>query len=121
MSQQVKYLEEKEQLMQAMLQDLSAWDQSAEEAIAILAANNETVEQMRVIDQQLTATEQIAYTKQHHLIWEQIIQKQEMLIRFLQTEKDKTAEQLVQIGQKEKVVASYINLQNNSAFIGKNY
>lgn len=121
MTQQVNYIAKKKQLMDRMLEELSEWNQSADHAIQILAANNKRIEQMRKIDQQLTVTEQINYNQQQHEVWEQIIHTQEELIQFLQTEKDKTADQLVQMGKKDKVVASYINIQNESAFIGKNY
>lgn len=62
-----------------------------------------------------------AHNKRQQEKWEQIIRKQEEILAFLDSEREMKKEQLIQLGSKEKVVSNYINLQNESAFVRKNY
>ena len=121
MTSQIELVQQKERLMNDMLNQLSHWDESTEETLRILAENDEAIELMREIDQKLTKDERIAYNEKQRVVWEEIINKQDDLLEFVKEEKKKTAEQLVQMGNKEKVVSNYIGLQNESAIIGKNY
>lgn len=121
MTSQVELIQQKEILMNDMLNQLSHWDESTEEALRILAENDEAIKLMREIDQKLTMNEQVAYNEKQQVVWEEIIQKQEDLLEFIKEEKKRTAEQLVQMGNKEKIVSNYIGLQKESAIIGKNY
>lgn len=121
MMNQTEFIQEKEQLMNEMLNQLSSWNQGSEEAFQILATNDEAIERMRVIDKQLTNDQLTAYNEKHQDVWATIIQKQKTLNEWIRSERQKTSEQLTQMGKKEKVVSSYIGLQKKSIFIEKNY
>ena len=121
MTSQQELSQQKEIFMSDIVSQLSNWDQTTDEALRILAENNETFELMRTIDGQLTEAERVSYNETHKEVWKKIIQMQEELNGFIRSEKDKTEEQLIQMGNKEKIVSNYINIQKESGFIRRNY
>lgn len=121
MTIQLELIQQKKILMNDILNQLSSWDQSTDEALRILTENNQTIELMRKVDTQLTEVERIGYNETHKEAWKKIIQMQEELNIFIRSEKNKTEEQLIQMGNKEKIVSNYIDIQKESGFIGKNY
>lgn len=121
MTSQLELIQQKEILMNDLLNQLASWDQSTDEALRILIENNETIELMRKIDGQLTEDECIGYNETHRESWKKIIDMQEVLSQFVRAEKDKIEEQLVQMGNKKKIVSNYIDIQKESGFIRKNY
>lgn len=121
MTNHQELIQQKESLMNELLNQLSNWDNSTDEALRILIENNETIELMRTVDTQLTAADRISYNELHEKKWKKIIQMQEELTLFIRSEKDKTEEQLVQMGNKEKIVSNYIDIQKESGFIRRNY
>lgn len=121
MTSQQELIQEKQILMNQLLNQLLNWDQSTEEALRILRENNETIELMCTVDVQLTEAERLSYNETHQEVWRKIIEMQKILNQFIQTEKNKTKEQLVQIGNKEKIVSNYIDIQKETGFIKRNY
>lgn len=121
MTSQQELIQEKEILMSQVLNQLMNWDQSLDEALRILTENNESIEHMRTLDMQLTEIERLSYNETHQEIWKEIIKIQKILNKFIQKQKDKTKEQLVQMGKKEKIVSNYIDIQKETGFIKRNY
>lgn len=121
MTSQEEFIRAKDLLVNEMQERLIHWDQSQTEAIDILEKNNVSIEAMQKIDEELTKDALNEYNEKHLEIWQEIIAKQKELIASVQAKKDQVEEQLVQMGQKDKVVSSYISLQNNSAFVEKDY
>lgn len=121
MSSQEEYILAKDRLVNEMQERLVNWDQSQTEAIDILEKNNVSVEAMQKIDDELTMDALNEYNEKHLNMWQEIVAKQKELNQSVQAKKDKIEEQLVQMGQKDKVISNYINLQNNSAFVEKDY
>lgn len=121
MNNQEKLILAKDQLMNEMQDRLINWDKSHDAAIDILEKNNLSVIAMQEVDQDLTTEQLNEYNAKRLAMWQEIIAKQKELIEAVQAKKDQVEEQLVQMGQKDKVVSSYISLQNNSAFVEKDY
>lgn len=121
MTGQLELIQQKETLMNEIANKLSSWDQSTDEALQILTENNEAIELMRTIDTQLTEAERLSYNETHKEVWKKIVDMQEVLNQFIRSERDKTEEQLVQMGKKEKIVSNYIDIQKESGFIRRNY
>lgn len=112
---------QKEEYMNVMLERLSNWDKSTDQSIQVLEENMQTIEAMQEIDRDLTIEQLNEYNKLHAGTWQEIIVKQKEVVESVLVQKDKVEDQLVQMGQKDKVVSSYISLQKDSAFVKKDY
>lgn len=114
-------MEEKNRLMDEMLDYLSSWDESVEEALQIVEKNRLFIESMKNLDKLLTDEELKRYNQTHQEKWEEIIEKQKELRTVIFSRKDILEKKLVQMGKKDKIVSNYISLQKDTAFIEKDY
>lgn len=121
MSTKKDLTEEKNQLMDEMLDYLSSWDESVEEALQIVEKNRLFIESMQNLDKLLTNEELKRYNQAHQEKWEELIKKQKELRTAIFSRKDILEKQLVQMGRKDKIVSNYIRLQKESVFIEKDY
>lgn len=111
----------KESLMRRLSECLANWEDHGNDAFEVLEENNRIIQSMQEIDQQLTTEQLNEYNEIHAETWQAIITIQRKLVESVLTQKEKVQEQLVQIGQKDKIISNYISLQKNSVFVEKDY
>lgn len=121
MNETTKYLNEKEQLIESIAEQLNSWDSTVESALTILETNNETIQQLIVVDKKIPDNALEEFNKKNHDQWAELLNTQKKLMQVVQEAQTETQQQLKQISNKEKVVSSYISLQNKSMFIEKDY
>lgn len=121
MDETTLFLNKKRLLIGDIAEQLESWDFTVEHAITILETNNETFQQMIVIDQKIPAGTLELLNAEINEQWVRLLHTHQKLVQTIQEEKTEIQKQLVQISNKEKVVSNYISLQNKSIFIEKDY
>lgn len=121
MSDVVKQLKEKENLLLGITNQLIGWDHSVDHALVILSENDEKFAQMQELDQQIPETELKAFNEKYNQHWQKLINLQQELMQAVQKGQTETQGQLSQIDKKNKVVSNYMQVKNKSIFIEKDY
>jgi len=114
-------LNEKKDLMTRISKALKQWDRTIEQAIIIFKENNLRFEEMKIIDQKIPKKTLKQFNEEHSKRWLHLISENQKMIQYIKREQAQIQNHLVQIDNKEKVVSSYMSLQNKSLFIEKDY
>lgn len=113
-----KLIEERDELIDRILNNFSSWDGSRETGIEVLSTNEELIEEIKIINDKLSifnVDNNDEYIDRLNLV----ISKQAEIIEVLKKEKNLLLESLNQLGKRNKIVDSYISNKKQPIFIDK--
>lgn len=118
MTENTLILKQKREHLQEMLDRLVNWDQSAESAQEIINQNQDTIQDIILIDKRLSEDTLAEFTANNRWLIEQVIDVQGRLIKILRKESKKVEGQMKQMNQKNKVVSHYMD-KETSLFVDR--
>lgn len=98
---------------------LDSWNGSAEEAVTLIAENEQNMDQLKKIEQQLSEDEAFQYTSVEKQLLTVIIPQQQQMIAAIRSEKTNLMNKMKQINQKNKVRENYVSVQRESVFVDR--
>lgn len=98
---------------------LDSWNGSAEEAVTLIAENEQNMDQLKKIEQRLSEDEAFQYTSVEKQLLTVIIPQQQKMIATIRSEKTNLMNKMKQINQKNKVRDNYVSVQRESVFVDR--
>lgn len=103
-----------EYLVQEMLRNVLAWDQSSDNAIEILTKNDELMRKYQTFSKR-----SVTETEVHRL--QQLINKMKLMNDFLKQEKQDVIENINQVNKSQKGISHYLNDFSESFYVDKDF
>lgn len=103
------------QLLEKLIARLINWNGESQTAAAIIAENQQDFDQLKRLDQQLSAP----YTLQEQQLARQTIDKQKVLIANIKAGQKDLLNQMKQMKQKDKVIRNYYQSVKQPVFLDK--
>lgn len=98
---------------------METWNGSPDEAVEIIAGNQENLDHLKVIEQKLSEDAAFQYTQAEKQLLTVIIPRQQQMMAAIRGEKLKLMNKMKQINQKNKIRDNYVSVERASVFIDK--
>ncbi|GAA0362176.1 hypothetical protein GCM10008932_13520 [Alkalibacterium iburiense] len=110
--------QQKKRLMEAILERLSQWEKTSEDALETLYLNEEDIKAIKAIDKKLSEDELALFQSENQELLDKVITKQDEFLKELRQQSKQLSTQMKQMNQQKNVVHSYMDKQS-SLFIDR--